>query len=162
MHTVKYSDVRQTIKTGDLLFWTGNCFECRIVRVFTGSTYSHVGIAWVVGDRIFVLEATPPVVRIYPLSNKVPFFLVKAPEELSAKALTFALEHVGKPYSRWEAIKAYLGLLLDKNKTWECVEYTQETWRVDGYSMNVRAVPELLYQWCMKYFNPNTLYVEKD
>ena len=71
----KYSEYRDQIKSGDLLAWSHrgfrswHDFKVQAVRLFTQSEYSHVGIAWVVGGRVFVIEAVEPRVRIFPLSK---------------------------------------------------------------------------------------------
>ena len=44
--------------------------------MFTRSTYAHVGLAWVIGGRVFVLEAVKPRLRIYPLSKYANFYLL--------------------------------------------------------------------------------------
>jgi len=60
---MKYSEVRDTIKSGDLLAWshrgwrTWYDIKIQAVRFFTQSEFSHVGVAWAVGGRVFVLEA---------------------------------------------------------------------------------------------------------
>lgn len=39
---------------------------------------SHVGIVIKLGNRCFVMEATPPVVRLYPLSKLESFYVIKS------------------------------------------------------------------------------------
>ncbi len=52
-----YADVRHKISSGDLLAWSGKGLYGRIIRHWTGETFSHVGIAWVVSGRLFAIEA---------------------------------------------------------------------------------------------------------
>ena len=72
-----YQEVRSSIKSGDLLFWSHRelkswyDLKVQIVRMVTRSEYSHVGVAWVTGGRVFALEAVVPLIRIYPLSHYV-------------------------------------------------------------------------------------------
>ena len=84
-----YANIRQHIKSGDLLAWShrapwwASLRDCKIalVRLFTRSEYCHVGIAWVLGGRVFVIEAVKPEVRIYPLSKLAPFYWVQVPAQ---------------------------------------------------------------------------------
>ncbi len=81
---MKYSELRDTIKTGDLLAWSEGGdwkswrnIQLNLVRMGTMSDYNHVGVAYVVGGRVFVVESVVPYVRIYPLSRLLPFFYIK-------------------------------------------------------------------------------------
>src|ERR1035437_8655651 len=70
------------IKSGDLIAWTHKGWsplydiEMQIIRLATRSEYIHVGTAWIAQERVFVIEAVMPCVRIFPLSYLVPFYLV--------------------------------------------------------------------------------------
>lgn len=138
---MKYLDRRDQIKSGDILGWTHRefktwyDFKVQMVRMFTRSEYAHVGIAWVYGGRIFVIESVIPYVRIVPLSNLLPVYVVHVNADLKEER---ALELVGKGvYSQWEAIKAYFGKNKDPN-LWECAELVQE---VSTINFNCKAVP---------------------
>ena len=123
-----YPDLRSQIKSGDVLAWTHRSWDsikdiqCQIVRMATQSEYSHVGVAWVVAERVFVLEAVTAGVRIFPLSRSAPFYWV--PRGIwSDEAERRAMAHVGAEYSKWEAIKAFFGGSSYDNDAWECAEY---------------------------------------
>lgn len=127
---MKYDDIRSTIKSGDVLAWTHkewgswNDFQIQFVRMFTRSEYSHVGVAWVVGDRVFVIEAVVPKVRVFSLSDATPFYLLPCGvtywnDEIAKKALSF----VGQKYSKWQAILGALNKLrCGKDESWQCAE----------------------------------------
>lgn len=117
-----YSGARKHIQSGDVLAWDGRCFQCRLVRAFTGETYSHIGVAWVIAERVFILEAVTSGVRIFPLSRELPFYWLPMALEWTPAAEAFALAHVGEKYSRWEAIRAYLQLP-QRGKAWQCAKY---------------------------------------
>ena len=124
----KYSDIRSTIRTGDILAWshTGNKsfydFKLWLVKLFTKSKFTHVGIAWVVGSRVFILESVSAGVRIYPLSLALPCYLVSK-GHLSSEQLTFAISKAGQEYSTIECIKAYFNSNNLSNSSWQCAEY---------------------------------------
>ena len=126
-----YQEARPTIKSGDQLFWTHkkwNSFydlKVQAVRLFTQSEYCHIGTAWVIGNRVFVLEAVTPQIRIYPLSKLLPFWLVRVPSYWNDKVEENALSHVGEEYSTWEAILAFLNKIKNGDDAkWECAEYS--------------------------------------
>lgn len=137
---MRYAEARNQIRSGDVLAWDGRCFQCRIVRAFTAETYSHVGVAWVVGGRVFILEAVTSGVRIFPLSRELPFYWLPLGLAWTVEAEQFALAHVGEKYSRWEAVKAFLRLPLD-NTTWQCAEYALAVIERIGVRLDVPATP---------------------
>ncbi|PHX98297.1 MAG: hypothetical protein CK529_13670 [Rhodospirillaceae bacterium] len=61
-----YNAARPSVRSGDLIAQSGGSWldwhgiKINLVRMFTRSTYSHVGVAWVVGGRVFMLEAVKP------------------------------------------------------------------------------------------------------
>jgi hypothetical protein len=95
----KYSEIRSQIKSGDLLAFrhegwkSWHDFKVQLVRMFTRSEYSHVAVAWVVGERVMVVEAVEPCVRIFPLSKLGSFYWIplNAPwkKETEEKALSY-------------------------------------------------------------------------
>ncbi len=127
---MRYTAARQKIRSGDLLAWShrgwGSWYDLQVqaVRVFTRSEYCHVGIAWVVGGRVFVLEAVSAGVRIFPLSRLLPFYWLPLGAAWSETIEEIALSHVGERYSRWQAVLAGLGLLAPgEDRAWQCAEY---------------------------------------
>ncbi|MDD4242703.1 MAG: hypothetical protein PHG08_00180 [Bacilli bacterium] len=127
---MKYNDIRSKIKSGDVLAWThkewGSWYNLQIqaVRMFTRSEFSHVGIAWVVDERVFVIEAVVPKVRVYLLSDEVPCYWMPCGEsywnEIVEKT---SLSYVGQKYSKWQAILAAINKLkCGVDAKWECAE----------------------------------------
>jgi hypothetical protein len=115
---VNYADARPSIRSGDLIAWgrddaprTLHDWEVAAVQGFTRSTYSHVGVALLLGPRVFVIEAVVPRVQLVPLSALLPayWFAGEIRIEWTDKAEDEALRHIGRPYSKWEAIKAFFG-----------------------------------------------------
>lgn len=123
-----YSEYRDLIRSGDILAWSHKGmrnfydFKVWLVRLFTRSAYTHVGIAWVVGKRVFILEAVGAGVRIYPLSLELPFYHVPW-DFLTEAKLELALSKAGQRYSYWECVKAYFRLNDKNDNNWECAEY---------------------------------------
>ncbi len=127
---MKYAEIRPQIKSGDILAWShktwGSFYDLQVqaIRVFTRSEYHHIGIAWVVGDRVFVIEAVQPEVRIYPLSAQTPFYWIPCGAAYWDKPTEeYALSKVGEKYSKWEAIKGFFNILKNgEDAIWQCAE----------------------------------------
>jgi len=142
-----YRQARNRIRTGDLLFWSGNDLVSTAIKLATRSEYTHVGMAWVTSGRVFVLEAYPPSVRIMPLGTKAPFYWVSM-FGLSDDAVSFAMKHVGDPYSKLDAIKAYFKMRLPRG-SWECAEYVAKIYAHDGLPMTLdKYTPADVMNWC--------------
>lgn len=145
-----YSQMRDTIKNGDLLVWD----SMPIVNFFTQSSYSHVGIALWIGKRLFVLEADIPEVRLYPLSQKASFYIITgvAPD-WNEEVTDFALEFIGNKYSIWDAIRS-LFVPLKVNGSWQCVEYAKFIYRKMGIELNDNYLPkEIVREFLTKGYN---------
>lgn len=125
---MRYLDARGLIQSGDVLAWTHRPLrslydlQIQIVRMFTRSEWSHVGLAWVVGGRLFVLEAVSAGVRIFPLSRAGAFTWVQR-GAFTVDQEELALAHVGEPYSKWDAIRAFFGASNNADGHWSCSEY---------------------------------------
>lgn len=155
---MNYVEARPMIKTGDLLAFTHTelkswyDFQVQVVRMATKSEFSHVGIAYVIYDRIFVLEAVSAGVRMFPLSRALPFYLVSNPILLKDSALEWAFARIGDRYEN--KIKMVLAELFDidlkHNKRLQCSEYVnailaandQEITKIDTPTAIVKAAME--------------------
>lgn len=128
---MNYTDARPMIKTGDLLAFTHTemrswyDFQVQMVRMATKSEFSHVGIAYVIYDRIFVLEAVGTGVRMFPLSRALPFYIVSNPKPLTDTALEWAFARIGDKYeNKLKMVIAQLFRIdLKHNKRLQCSEY---------------------------------------
>lgn len=144
-----YGMYRDQIKTGDLLAWSTHrskgfhLFVNKLIRLFTLSEYCHVGIAWVIGDRIFIIEAVQPMVRIYPLSNEIPFYHIAMNLRVTDDALNYLLSRVGEPYSTWQAAQAYFGKPR-VDKQWQCAELVTSFYKRLGLSLKNTWTPSSL------------------
>lgn len=145
---MKYDDARTQIQSGDLLAWSAGGWgswhdiQVNLVRMFTRSEYSHVGLALVGAGRVFILEAVGAGVRLFPLSRELPFWWVRRPRPLGPEAIDFAFDRLGDGYSKLQAIKAFLGSLrLGEDDRWECAEYVLRVLDADGEQLTRTATP---------------------
>ena len=127
-----YADIRPHMKTGDLLFWRNHkggpaigYLERLIVQAGTMSPYIHVGMCWVEGGRVWVMEITTRGCAPRLLSLTGDFAWVSAPQALSKPALWRAQSFFGEwTYSRWQALTGWLGKLsIGKDLRGQCAEY---------------------------------------
>jgi hypothetical protein len=145
---MQYAEKRHEIKTGDVLAWSSNCIQCKIVRAWTGETYSHVGIAWVIAGRVLILEAVTSGIRIFPLSKELPSYWIPIPPELKIDInvlIETALSHMGEPYSRWQAIRAGFGLKTS-GTSWQCASFTMKCLAAAGLVIDCDETPGKLIE----------------
>lgn len=148
---MQYVVARPRIYSGDLLAWSHHGWrswydiKIQLVRIFTRSEYCHVGIAWVVGGRVFVLEAVQSGVRIFPLSRLLPFYWLSLRVKWELEVEAWALRQIGEPYSTWQAILAGFGLLrAGEDAIWQCAEYAQEVLARAEFKLEGSATPSNL------------------
>jgi hypothetical protein len=164
-----YSNIRSTIKTGDLIAFSGGNFstvyelKVSLVRAFTRSEFSHIGVAWVTEGRVFLLDAVIPKIRIFPLSLDLPGYLIRMPNQLSKDATEYALSLIGQPYSNLEAIKAFLNNVKNgENGVWECAEYVANVWGKDIPEFNnIQATPTTVVQYCLQKLDCKLEYIDR-
>jgi len=129
---MKYADIRSQIKSGDVIacghrgnmFASWYDFKIGMVRVFTRSKYSHVGFAYVIADRVFIMEAVSSGVRPYPLSLLKDFYLVKRgiwSDDMERRAF----EQCGEPYSEEDCVDGYFGKEDNDTSHWQCAKYVK-------------------------------------
>lgn len=143
-----YANARPLIRSGDMLAWTHRAsmwkswydFKIGIVRMFSKSEYSHVGVAWVVGSRIFVLEAVTPKVRIFPLSKCGDFYWLPMNLEWKSDTEEVALSHIGSDYSQWQALLAYFSISKNDNLFY-CDEYARVIYEEEGVQLAHYLMP---------------------
>lgn len=152
---MKYDDFRLHIRSGDVLAWSHregwlnswHSFKVNLVRLFQMSEYSHVGIAWNVAGRVFVLESVNPVVRIVPLSNLLPAYHLRGAGGMSDAQVRRALALVGKgKYSELEAIKGQFAATDIANDRWQCAEYVNYVLDI----MRFKATPSGLVNYMLR------------
>lgn len=124
-----YATARAQIQSGDLLAWRGRRPVGWLIRHVTGGAHSHVGLAWWLHERLFILEAREGVgVQIRAASNAKPFDWLKLDLDWQEDVEAFALSKLGKPYSYIDAVQAGLGFPLSSDG-YICSEYAAELFR---------------------------------
>jgi len=143
---MKYSEYRDQIKSGDLLAWSTKgvhsfmTLVTNFIRIVTQSEYEHVGVAWVVGGRVMVIEAVFPNVRVRPLSNRESFYTVPMDIEWDPVKEEFLLGKVGASYSIWKALTAVF-VKLPVNQDWQCAQLAREFYLSSGVNLGDVCTP---------------------
>lgn len=156
---MKYEDIRSKIKSGDIIALShdqwGSVYDLQVqaVRVFTQSEYCHVAVAWVIGGRVFLIEAVEPFVRIFPVSNLTSgFYWIPTSTPMTDEELSLGLKQVGVGhYSKLQAIKAQLNMLdVGADALWECAELTLTMRKLSGLALGNKATPAAVVQEALK------------
>ena len=150
---MSYQEIRSSIRSGDLLAWGHRVgwfnswydFKINFIRLFTRSEYTHVGIAWVVASRVFVLEAVEPKLRIFPLSKCGEFYWI--PMSVGWHPLTeeYAMSKIGTEYEQLAAMLAPFSDVKDDQVN-ECAAYVIQVYRAEGVDLGTIAVPSNVVQ----------------
>lgn len=164
---MRYADVRNHIKSGDMLLWTHRRlrswydFKVMLVRIFTMSKYSHVATAFVSGGRVWVIESVTPLPRLVPLSNCLPcdWAPMKAPWRPETEE--FALSIIGKEgeeYSEGEAVRSTLdGFDPFVPGRWFCSKLVWRLLNKDGIDAGKDVTPSGLADFAMERSSVTTL-----
>ena len=156
---MKYAEYRPNLKSGDVVAWSSKGFKPSLIRYFTKSEYTHVGIVWTYRGRVFVIEQVFPEARIFPLSELLPFYVIHMNKPLSAEAEDVAFNYLGiTKYSNWEAIKSLFGFNNAPDQ-WQCVEFAKAILKANGTDIHCRDVPSDLVRELQK-LSPSMVYLE--
>lgn len=162
-----YSEIRQTIRSGDLIVWTHrgiknwHDFKVWCVTLFTRSRYTHVAMAWCIGGRVLVIEAVMPLVRIFPLSKLGDFYLVNQGFEWSDSVESLALSIVGQKYSQIQASQS-LFITPKNDNLWQCAEFYATIANKLGANLGSVYTPECIVEQSLLRPSTNLIKVVQD
>ncbi len=134
------------IETGDVLAWGkaygGGGFWMNMVRLMTVSDYGHVSIAHVTQDGTLMhIEAVMPAIRHVKVPKDAEFYVIKASQLIDkAPNISFLLDKVGLKYSIMDAIRSYLGMVLEADDKWQCAELILEYFKSLGITLHPRRI----------------------
>lgn len=153
---VSYEEIRNSLRTGDLVFCSGSYFFSKAIRVFTRSVWSHVGIVYRDDflERIFILESETMIgVRIAPLSKylkdyhgrRKPYrgrmFVAELDPAVSPsvmkKAISYGMDQLTKPYDNWEILRIAIRIAFgigrkSRDRKYICSELVYEAFHKAG------------------------------
>lgn len=164
-----YQNIRSKIKTGDLVFFsnrgwkTWSDIESQIVRFFTRSNFSHVGMAYVQSGRVLILEAVGTGVRLHPLSDRLPGHLAVNPKQLDKHAEYWAFAQIGKPYE--SKLRMVWDYIFNKNvssekERFQCGEYVNQILKENGQQVAKDDSPSALFDLAAFHWPTNLYLIE--
>ncbi len=158
---MEHNKIRGAIKSGDIIFFKGKSLWGRLIRWWTKSPYSHVGMALVGFGRVWLLEASETgQVRLIPLSKKGNFTLVKTGLNFSLIEDEACLK-VGQRYDYLGAIKAAFKLSRN-NQKYYCSELVAELLIKAGFQYLYHPqTPALLLNYLTEYQEFTTIEVKE-
>ena len=170
-----YAAIRSELKTGDLIFCSGEYIFSYIIEGLTRSAWSHVAIIYKdeALDRILVLEAEPFIgVRMIPLSTYLTDYkgrskpyegqivLSKFATPLSMEdinqGISFGLDELTRPYDMLELVRIIIRMAFKisrraDNRSYMCSEFVRE--------VLVRGNVDMPYQ--DTYISPDGIWMDE-
>lgn len=153
------SCLNSEIKAGDLLAWSGSRPFAKLVRIFTMSEFTHVGIAVVENDEVYVIEAIAPKVRKVKLGKRVPFYHIPMNVVATKKEMDYLHSLIGAKYSYVQAVLSFFGIYIDDNR-WYCTELAYEFYDRLGLNFSKKLTPTKFINQAIKKFNKHLIYIE--
>lgn len=139
MKTREYQAVRDQIRPGDIIAFSGKGLVSWVIKWKTKSPVSHVGIVLRNAGRVKIIESTTLVtgekdgVAIRPLSERIetfegPVWWLKLRSDIrenldAVRMYKFLMDQVGKEYDTWQAVmSALLWWTFESDKSMFCSE----------------------------------------
>lgn len=156
-----YNKIRPFLKTGDIVFCSGNYFFSRIIQALTKSTWSHCAIIYkdIELDRVLMLESETMVgVRLIPVTKYLKDYkekkrsykgkIVVATYDDSLdkpdlkKGISFGLDQLAQPYDNWEIFRILLRILFkmgkkERNRNFICSELVRDIYTKSGVNIQL-------------------------
>lgn len=172
---IDYDKIRPFVKTGDIIFCSGNYLFSGVIQRLTKSTWSHVAVIYKDEElgRVLILEAEPSVgIRLIPLSKylhdykgtKRPYkgkiFITNLHTLLDKdhlnKGISFGLDELTRPYDNWEIIRIMLRILFkigkrERNKAYICSELVQAVYAKAG----------IIFKFKDSYISPDHIWKDE-
>lgn len=167
--TVLYSEIRNELKTGDLLAWKtlriSSFFDfiLFIYQKILKAEYTHVGIVIKEGERYFIVEATPPVVRLYPISLTEDFYYIPVNIEAKSSQVDGLLRILGKKYSILDFIRS-LFKISNNPSEYYCSELAGTFYNEIGYIDDIDAglTPDSIVKAVANVSSVKPIFVKND
>ena len=149
-----YSELRAQLKSGDLLFTSGDYLVSKAIQKVSGSPWSHVGIVFRLDsiDRVLLLESVEDMgVRFAPLSKYTKDYEDGKPykgravlarckdvnTEIVGELAKFGIDELTRPYDKDEVAKIMARVVLgigkkERDREYICSELVYECFSKAG------------------------------
>lgn len=166
---VLYSQKRHEMKTGDIIAWNKVIitsffdFILFLYQKILKANFTHVGVVVVMGDRYFILEATPPMVRLYPISLTDDFYYLPLDLPDNSTHLDILFKKIGVKYSIIDAITSMFSLS-NNPSTEYCSELAGKYYNDIGYIYDSKAglVPDTLMKALIEQSGKELIFIKND
>lgn len=154
---VRYSEIRKSIRDGDILLFRGNYLISKLFRKVDKSYYSHAALVAWWDDRLMVLQAEGAGIQAVPMSVAVDIYPGKVdwyklrhedfsdPQEKLAHVLTEAKSDLGLAYGYVDLLRNIWRWITKvklrdpmKPHAMFCSEYVERSYRVGGMPLTDR------------------------
>ena len=166
----RYYTARPRFRSGDVIAQSHGSWESwseikvLLVRAFTLSTYSHVGVVEVdhSDGRVYVVEAVRPCARRVPLSTIGPFYhLPMHGARWSDAASRYVRSIIGTPYSQINAIRAFFKPLPAGDVS-ECAALVREVLARAWVDLGPMSRPDAVVQRALELRSSVTFITKED
>ncbi len=145
------------LKSGDILVWNdsfkGQSRYGALIRLFTASDFTHVGVAIKNDDGLFSAEANVPVIRTTKVDLSDRLFYIPTPIIHDNIGQSFIDDTQGLRYSYLDAIRSLFGIIDERNDKWQCAEYVLDYLKCYGHDLGRVYTPSRLVRAAMREFN---------
>ncbi len=154
LSVVAYKDLRNTLRSGDLLFASGDYLVSKAIQKVSDSPWSHVGIIIKLNDldRVLLLESVEDMgVRLVPLSKYLTDYEDGKPyrgrvvvgrckgvdKQIVDGLTTFGIDELTRPYDKDEIAKILARVVLgigkkERDREYICSELVYECFSNSG------------------------------
>jgi uncharacterized protein YycO len=145
----KDEGIRASMRSGDVLLFRGCGLLSSLIRRATRSDYSHAGMLFRQGGRLYCLEAVGSGVRLAPVSRLLAHYPegvyycgVDAPEPAREIALEFGFEQLSLRYDVLGLVRFAFALFfaakrraVESDQRWFCSELVAAAYRAAGFPL---------------------------
>jgi len=175
MPVIRYENIRDYIKTGNIIFCSGSYAFSGIIQKLTKSTWSHVAVVYKDEElgRVMMLEAEPRIgIRLIPLSKYLKDYKgtkrpykgqivvadLNIPVERTSlnKGVSFGLDELTRPYDNFEIVRIMIRILFhisrrERNRNYICSELVRDIYAKSG----------IIMQYKDTYISPDNIWSDK-
>lgn len=162
MPVIRYENIRDFIKTGNIVFCSGSYAFSGVIQRLTRSTWSHVAVVYKDEElgRVMMLEAEPRIgIRLVPLSKYLKDYKgtkrpykgqmviadLNIPVEKASlnKGISFGLDELTRPYDNFEIVRIMIRILFhisrrERNRNYICSELVRDIFAKAGVIMQYK------------------------
>ena len=140
---MNYSQARSLIKSGDVILYRGKTALSRLICHVTGGSWSHVGIAYWVQDRLFIFQQEEfKNCNLQLLSETMPFDWIALNLTVPPDFEHWMYSQLNHPYSYWDAFLIGIGIK-GESKTGTCSQLVKTCLYLMGKYYNVQSPSDI-------------------